>query len=347
MADALRRLGHTVLPFQWSTYVTASSGLRRLWRKAQNKYLTGPLLSKMNADLVRETERARPDVLFVYRGTHLLPSALRAIRVRSPLTYLVGYNNDDAFAAGQPQWPWRHFIAGIPEYDRVYAYRPRNLDDLRAAGARATGLLLPWYVPARHYPRTLTAEERERYQCDVVFIGHYEPDGRLETLAALAAAGVRVKIFGPGEGYPGHDWDRPLAADAGLRHLAPTAPVWDDEYAKALSGARIALCFFSKRNRDVYTRRSFEIPATGTLMMSERSEELAAMFRPGVEADYFADRFELVERVRCYLSDPSALRRVADAGRRRAAADGHDVDSRMRVLMSELASAHPPLQRAI
>jgi len=32
--------------------------------------------------------------------------------------------------------------------------------------------------------------------CDIVFIGHYEPDGRFNTLETLVDAGVRVRLFG-------------------------------------------------------------------------------------------------------------------------------------------------------
>ena len=332
MAEALERLGHSVHPFAWHTYVTPPSILR----KAQNKYLVGPLLQRINADLLQLVARVQPDLLFVYRGTHILASTLRAVRLRSPRTLIVGYNNDDPFADGQPRWPWRHFVAAVPEYDRVLAYRRQNVAELERAGARSTGLLLPWFVPAVHSPVALAAPDRDLYECDVVFVGHYEDDGRLEALDALARAGVRLRVFGPGRGFRGHDWDGPLRSAHALKHLAPVTLVWGADYAKALCGARIALCFFSKRNRDVYTRRCFEIPATGTLLLSEYSPELASIFREGVDADFFRTPEELVRKARHYLDDAEARQRVARSGRERVWAGGHDVDARMRTMLQEL-----------
>ena len=47
--------------------------------------------------------------------------------------------------------------------------------------------------------------------------------------------------------------------------------------------------FFSRLNRDTYTRRCFEIPAAGTLMLCDYSDHAATLFAPGREADFFRD----------------------------------------------------------
>ncbi len=303
MADAMDRLGHVVDRFAWHSYVSdrvghaGASSPGELFRKAQNKFLIGPLMARINRDLIDRVAAARCDLLFVYRGTHITRATLEEIRVRSPRTRLVGYNNDDPFAPGQSKWPWRHFLSAIPAYDRVLAYRPHNLDDFRAAG------------------------------------------GRLAALESLAEAGVNLRLFGPGVGYPGHEWHRPLSQSARLHGLMPVREIWDAEYARALSASKIALCFFSKRNRDRYTRRCFEIPATGTMLLSEYSPELAAIYREGVEADFFRTPAELVDKVRFYLAHPDAREGVARQGYERVHRDGHDVDSRVRRMLDALDGA--------
>jgi spore maturation protein CgeB len=334
MADAMERLGHVVDRFAWHPYVAGT-----FLRKVQNKVLIGPVMARINRDLIEKVAAVRCDLLFVYRGTHITKATLDEIRARSPHTRLVGYNNDDPFAPGQAKWTWRHFIAAIPAYDRVLAYRPHNMDDFRAAGAKSTALLLPWFVPSIHHPVTLTDEDRRRDGSDVVFIGHYEPDGRLASLELLAQAGVNLRLFGPGVGYPGHDWHGPLSRSAALRGLMPVREIWEADYARALSAAKIALCFFSKRNRDRYTRRCFEIPATGTMLLSEYSPELAAIYREGVEAEFFRTPEELVEKARFYLSRPEAREAVTRQGYERVHRDGHDVDSRVRRMLDDLDGA--------
>ena len=159
-----------------------------------------------------------------------------------------------------------------------------------------------------------------------MFAGHYEADGRLDYLEEVANQGFRLRVFGP---------DYPASVMApNLKALLPIQPVRGDEYSKALCGGKVALAFLSKLNRDTYTRRSFEIPATGTLMLSEYSDDLASLYEERVEADFFRSKEELVRKLRLYLGDPARRASVAEAGRRRVLADGHDVVTRMKQVLA-------------
>ncbi|MFQ5507760.1 MAG: glycosyltransferase [Leptospirillia bacterium] len=327
---AFTKLGHQVHPFSWYGYFHSGNApsprgtLGRLVGKAQNRLMAGPAFSRLNRDFIAQIGRIRPDLSFIYRGTHITRQTLEAARHASPKTVLIGYNNDNPFATGHPALYWRHFLRALPAYDMVLAYRERNLRDFMRAGARDTRLLRSWFIPDQHRPVPLTDTDRARFACDVVFVGHYEPDGRLEMLEQVVEAGFHLKLFGPG-----YEWDEVLARSPRLRHLAPVELVWKDDYAKALCGAKVALCFLSKLNHDSYTRRCFEIPACGTLMLSEQTDDLAGMFRQGEEADFFQNGPELVQKLRHYVYDDALRNQVADAGRKRVVRDRHDVISRM------------------
>lgn len=325
---AFRKLGHTVARFSWHEYFRGGSGPVGLWRRAQNKFVAGPLIGRINHDLVAAAERFDPDFVVVYRGTHIEAATLHEIQRRCPRARLIGYNNDDPYAPGHPRWLWRHFLACIPHYDLVLAYRHSNVEDFRRAGARRVELLRSWYCEDRNHPVALSPEERARFDCDVTFIGHYEDDSRVACLEEVVRNGWRLRLYGPG-----YDWDPAIAGSALLRSQIPVRLVWGEDYNRALCGAKIALCFFSRLNRDTYTRRCFEIPATATMMLSEHSDDLASMFREGEEAEFFRSPGEMVEKLRRYLSDNVRRTAVAQAGRRRVIADGHDVVSRMRQVL--------------
>jgi spore maturation protein CgeB len=326
--SALQALGHEVHRFAWDSYFWKQGLIAR----AENKYLLGPRFARLNRDLIARTRELAPDLVFVYRGTHVTAATLDAMRAAAPRAIIVGYNNDDPFGPGQPRWLWRHFLRALPHYDAVLAYRHVNLGEYRAAGARRVHLLRSWFMPERSHPVELSAADHERYDCDVVFVGHYEEDGRLEALDRVVEAGFRLRLFGPDWG-----WHGPIAKSRSLGHLKPVRLVWGEEYNKALCGAKVALCFLSRLNRDTYTRRCFEIPATGTLMLSEYTDDLASLYTPGVEADYFRDPDELVAKLELYVGDDARRRAVAAAGQKRVWADGHDAVSRMRELLDWIA----------
>lgn len=334
--DALQRLGHEVFAFAWHRYFLprsgALSGLDSFLKRAQNKYLLGPVLRRLNRDLLAAAQRHRPEMVFVYRGTHVLPSTLRKLRRLLPRTRLVGYNNDDPFAPGQFFRLFVHFLRGIPHYDLVLAYRHRNLQELEQAGARRTGLLRSWFIPQRNRRVELSAEDLGRYGSDITFVGHFEDDGRVDCLNEIARRGWKLRIFGPSLG-----WDEAIQKYPALQHLAPIQPVRGEEYNKALCGARIALCFFSKLNRDTYTRRCFEIPAAGTMMLSEYSDDLAGLYTEGQDAEFFRTPDELTRKVEHYLTHEAQRAAVALGGWNRVHDDGHDVDSRMHDLIERIA----------
>ncbi len=328
--NAFKVLGHEVLKFAWHDYFTPSNrSIDTFNKKIQNRFITGPIIQRLNRDLIKAVVDFFPDMVFVYRGTHITAGTLKKIKQQLPLTTLVGYNNDDPFAKGHPYSLWRHFFKAVPEYDLMLAYRHHNLDDFLRIGAKRVELLRSWYFPERNHPVSLSAEDKIKYECDVVFIGHYEADNRKQYLEELVREGFKLRLFGPG-----YDWDPVLKNSSNLYSFIPIHLVWGDEYNKALCGAKVALCFLSKLNRDTYTRRCFEIPATGTLMLSEYTDDLASLYKEGEEADYFRTKDELIEKVRLYLRDDKLRLAVADKGYRRVIADGHDVVSRMKQVLA-------------
>lgn len=331
--DAFVRLGHQVERFSWHQYFRPVSGLLKpiddIVRRAQNKFLFGPLLTRLNQHLIERVRDFSPDVLFVYRGTHIGARTLEKIRKLLPGCTLVGYNNDDPFAPGHPTWLWRHFLKAIPHYDLMLAYRKANIPEFVSAGAKQVELLRSWFIPARNHPVEVSMDDTRDYGCDVVFIGHYEPDWRVACLEEVVRRGWNLRLYGPG-----YDWDPVIRNSPELRDQIPVQLLWGEDYNHALCSSRIALCFLSKLNRDTYTRRCFEIPATGTMMLAEYTDDLASLYLEGEEAEFFRSPAEMAEKIERYLADDTRRRKIAAGGQRRVHADGHDVDSRMRQVLT-------------
>ena len=302
-AQALSAVGHLVIPFSFSQFFKGKLG-------HYQSALPVPAwtLLNINSALLKCVRNTSPDLVLVWRGTHVLPTTIKKIKQSGTLT--ASYNNDDPF--GPPvhgNTPWHHrflwvwYQRCLKNFDFNFVYRPINLKEAVSYGAKNVKVLMPYFLPWQERPVALSDTDNNRFGCDVVFIGHYEPDGRCDYLRALVNNGINVRLFG-------------------------------EQYVKALCGAKICLSFLSRLNRDVYTRRCFEIPACGRLLMCERSDELTNMFIEDEEAVFFSSIDELVTKAKWLIKNQDVANKIALAGNSRVWADGHDVQSRARQFLS-------------
>ena len=303
-----------------------------LGRIQQSIPLPGPVMLGLNRAVIAAVKAQQPDLVLFWQPTHVLPNTIRQLVSMGVQT--ASYNNDDPFRSkGYLNVPWhQHFlwhwyIKCLPLFNYNFFYRQINCAEAKAHGARHAEVLLPYFMPWQDCPVQITSNEQQRYETDVVFVGHYEPDGREDSIRALVTAGIRVKLWG------GHYWSRTVLGDL-YDSLSPIVPAEGGDYAKALCGAKICLCFLSKLNRDTYTRRCFEIPACGKVMLAERTDDLLQFFQEDEEACFFSSPEELVRKAQWLINNPAIRASIAQAGLLRVWADGHDVANRAKYFLS-------------
>lgn len=334
--DGFKELGVSVDKFTWQERFCKYDGDRVDWmptstyKGLQNRFLFGPELFKINRDLVTQTRTFKPDVLFLYRPTHIFKRTLEAIKRETKRTLIVQYCNDDPFGPYRNPMLWRHLKESIRYYDINFVYRRANIRDFQSYGSTNTHLLRSYFIPGKDFK-----EPSDRipasFVSDVVFAGHYENDGRVELFDQILGNGINFRLYGGG-------WDKSnMDRDNLIRNLFPIRPVINEEYRYAISGAKIALCLLSKINRDTYTRRNFEIPAMKTFMLSEYTEDLASLFVEGEEAEFFRDYAECIDKVNYYLRNDALRERIAQKGYESVFRNGHDIRSRAKEVLRIIA----------
>jgi len=262
------------------------------------------------------------DVLWIDKGVTIRPETLRDVRVACPNLRIIGYSPDDMMNRNMAS---RSFPKTLRWYDAYLTTKSFNVSELEAYGCPLVVFVQNAYDPAVHRP--LPADyEAISWIANVGFIGTYEPD-RARLLAEVAAAGIPVTIHG-------NDWGRlKRQAVAGLTFHGP---VIDDDYARTIRATRINLAFLRKSNRDLQTTRSVEIPACGGFMLAERTVEHQALFEEDVEAVYFEGLDELIRKLRTYLADEAARRRIADAGLARCLREDYSYAGEFRRILPRL-----------
>ncbi len=323
---ALESLGYKTIGFDVSPYTTHRNPIIR---SVGHRLNAGPIVARLNRDLqnfVRDPGWS-VDFVWVEKGKWLYPETVTTLKERCKRA-VVHYTPDAQLVDNQS----RQFNESIPLYDVMFTTKPFEVDLYRNLGARNIFLVHQSYDSRRLYPRSLDRSDREAFESGVSFIGHYQPHYAryLKTASQLDA---RLRVWGPGwRRYSRvHQWSRRVFAGDG---------VWQEDYAKALNGAAIALCLLSKKIPETTTTRSFEIPGSGAFMLAERSAPHLELFQEGVEAEFFASPEEFIEKINFYLRNPLARKKIAAAGHQRCIRSGYDDLSRMRQMIEVVQKVH-------
>ncbi|HET9299276.1 MAG TPA: glycosyltransferase [Candidatus Polarisedimenticolaceae bacterium] len=316
-AEALRSLGHRV------THVPTEPP-RALLDRVRARLGRPPDRHGLNAAVRAAIARGGLDLLWVDKGLTLLPETLADLERVSPRTARVHYSPDDQM---YPTNQSRYWLRGIPLYHLHVTTKTYNVPELRALGAPDVLFVDNAYDPAMHRPLLLDPADAARYAADVGFVGGYEGD-RMDQMLHLARNGVRVTVWG-------YAWER--AREGGHPNLVIRNTYLDDlEFTKCINATRINLGFLRKHNRDLQTTRSVEIPACRAFMLAERTDEHLRLFREGAEAEFFADRDELLRKCRHYLEHEEERQRIAEAGYRRCLDGGYSNQARLAAVLAHL-----------
>ena len=297
--NAWVELGHEVERIDYEEYHIHGKGrIAVLLNRIQDRYLWGIPMQRYNKDIVRRVESFRPDFVFLYRCNNIYGSTIKNIRAK---TTVFSYHNDDPFGGVPSHAFYRYYKETTRHCHLNYVYRKKNIEDLRATGVENAKVLLPYYMKARNFPIDCTKD------IQVSFLGHYEPDGRDSVIKGLLDKVVQVRVFGS-------EWQRAPFYEQ-MKHIH--APATGEGYNEMINRSQILLVFFSKRNNDTYTRRSFEIPATRSFMLCEYTEDMDRMYPADEAAVYFRTHEEAVEKCLYYLEHERLRIQIAENAYRR------------------------------
>jgi spore maturation protein CgeB len=112
--------------------------------------------------------------------------------------------------------------------------------------------------------------------------------------------------------------------------------VFGAEFSKLYRNARAGICFFSKINNDLWTRRPLEIIASGGLLVCERTTEAVEHFLDGEEAYFFSSFEELVEVMKFIRDNPMQAMKVRQRGREKLLAGRYSLSDRVEEMLRQI-----------
>ncbi len=323
IGNALLEKGHIVKNFSTNGYKKYK--LLNRFYNLQIKLGFGPLIWKINKNLIKEVERNNYDLLFLYRPIFIKRKTLKHIRNKC---LIFCYNNDDPFSNLYKNSFWKDFFNCLIFYDHIFYYRKKNELDYKKIGYTNTSLLRSYYIQTLNYK--ISNVQENKFNSDVVFIGHFEDDGRDLKLKKIIESGIKIKIFGP-------DWQRSKYFNYFTEKLGyKITSLNSTDYNLALNSSKIALVFLSTLNNDTYTRRCFEIPASQTLMLSQYSDDLNDLFIDGKEAVYFHTINDLISKIIYYLHANDERDLIVQNAYRKLLISRHEVSNRVDEILEKI-----------
>ena len=263
------------------------------------------LASSVQKKLIRQIEKDAPELVLIFKGWLIKPSTLRKIKSRFPNVKIFNLNGDNPFNT------WHHgnsnfwIRKSIPLCDCYFIWGKFLIPKLEKAGAKMVEYLPFGCDPKLHYPVKVTSSEKKFYGSDVSFIGSWDKE-REEWVSYLLD--YNLKIWG-------NHWEK---ASKKVQDKWTKKEVIGEEYSKVINASKINLNFIRKQNRTAHNMRTFEIPACGGFMLSNRTPEQKEFFEEGKEAAYFDSPKELKEKIDYYLSHPKQRRKIAEEGYKKA-----------------------------
>ncbi len=337
---AFERLGYTVQGIH-----TIEPWRRVRWyvRQLQRRLGRGPVVDEINRQVLSAARDFRPDLVWAEKQEFVRPDTLEELRRLG--SRLIHFTPDPYFTLDWKRTSLMDEAMGL--FDVLVYCKSYERAEYEALGKSAIYMPLGYCDEVhRHLPST-----DPRWHCMVGFVGGWEPR-RERLLHAVAASRVQLKIWGAYWDFL-EDGRWTLRRQIVLKQLAGQSSysihkdpllssahqggeVYSDDYARALTGAKIGLGFLRQVCPDQHTTRTFEIPACGSLLLADRTDEHQCFFEEGREAEFFSSEAEMLDKVTFYLSHDVARNRVISAGMNRCVAGGYSYTHRVRAVLDKL-----------
>ncbi len=302
LTKAFRSLGHTAMMLGVRDHPWWAKWRKRLLGK---NYWKWDPIEWANRQVLKTVEEYRPDVLIETEADLLSVETLRTVKQRWGTR--LGLSLVEGSFPGEPPPILR-------EYDRIVSTSMVAVEQLRQAGFPSVEYLPfatdpTWFRPKGGAP--------PKHLHPLGFIGSYAPR-RAKFLEAVSDLGL--SIWGP-------DWDRGCSSIPLRKALRNTSGIYGRSLVHCYQTSQVVL---NIQREHMMTRssagqemgtglgwRHFDVPASGSLLLTEWVLELSEAFEVGQEVETFSSPEELREKARYLLSHDSYRQAIIRRARER------------------------------
>ena len=279
-----KKLGYEVEKFNYRKLFT-NKCLVRL--KKINDFLC-------NVFLQRKVVQFQPDLIFCIKAENIFPATLKKIKNKFN-TFIVNFYPDNPFVF----WNGNsnsNVLLSFPIFDCFLIWSKMLMPILETAGCKNV-----YYFPFA-YDSDLFKDLDEFINkdcfCDVCFVGTWDKEREIY-LTKLCEKMSNLDL-----GIWGNMWSENLPKKSILQKRLKGTAVYPPELTNIFKNSKIVLNFIRKQNMTSHNMRTFEVPASGAFLLTERTiEQSHVLFTEGESIECFDGVDELSEKIEFYLDD--------------------------------------------
>ncbi len=237
-----------------------------------------------------QIEQYQPDVIFIFKWTHIFSSTIQELRKRFPKVKLVNCNLDHPFVDYNTSMS---YIKSIKYYDIHLTCKKYVMRTMESAWAKKMS-----YITCRYDEKLMptdtqvTENDRKKYACDILFIG--TRDHKRDQILWRIAEKFDVKIYGN---------NRDRSCDPAIKKAWQWVAIYGEEFVKAVKVAKINFNILRLQDKYSLNLKNMEIPWCGWVLLTEWSEEIEELFAESKASIYtWKNRDEIEEKINNILT---------------------------------------------
>ncbi|MCF7799621.1 glycosyltransferase [Candidatus Babeliales bacterium] len=249
-----------------------------------------------NIFLLKKIKKFKPDLIFFIKSETIFCKTIKYIK-NNFKAYLVNFYPDNPFVF------WNNnsneqVLKSLPNYDCFLIWSQELISLLYMAGCKKVDYF-PFGFDQNLFEQeiNITGQDLQKYKCDVCFIGTWEKE-REEWLTnlLLKIPDLDLKIWG-------NLWQENLPKNSILINKIQKIAIYGAQAIKAFRLSKINLNFIRKQNLNSHNMRTFEVPASKSFLLTQRTQEQAnLLFKENLNIECFSEIDELEKKIKYYLT---------------------------------------------
>lgn len=278
----------------------------RIMRSLGFRFKIGSVIKKVN-NYIKDGLQEPYDVIWTDKAIFITEET--TILLKKITKKLIHFTPDPAFTFHKS----KHFANSLKYYDYTITTKSYETSLYKKYLGNCILLTATQGFDINLHKPYITFEEKINR---VLFIGHHEKH-REEFISLLIDNNIPVTIAGA-------KWESFAKKNKAIINLGKN--IFGAEYAATISKYTLSWGAISKWVPELHTTRTFEIPACGTALITERNEETESFFRDD-EVIFYSSEQEFVRKIKYYLKNQTALKNISENGYKKVLDGGYDYKS--------------------